>query len=140
MTLAPSITGTIAQSMMTTLETAIDAGTAAVIEIYSGTFPADADASGAGLTLLARLVGSATFGTVSGSGNNAIITAAAIASATAVATGTATTVRILTQTAGTVCFQGSVGTTTTDLILNTVAITTGSTVSITSCVLTLPRE
>lgn len=140
MTLAPSITGTIAQSMMTTLETAIDAGTAAVIEIYSGTFPADADASGAGLTLLARLVASATFGTVSGSGNNAIITAAAIASATAVATGTATTVRILTQTAGTVCFQGSVGTTTTDLILNTVAITTGSTVSITSCVLTLPRE
>lgn len=140
MTAAPSITSAAAQSMMTALETAIDAGTAAVVEIYSGTFPADADASGAGLTLLARLVASATFGTVSASGNNAIITAAAIANATAVATGTATTVRIITQAAGTVVFQGNVGTAAADLILNTTAVTTGSTVSITSCVLTLPRE
>jgi hypothetical protein len=139
-TAAPSITGTIAQSMMTALEAAIDAGTAAVIEIYSGTTPADADASGAGLTLLARLTCAVTFGTVSGSGTNAIITAAAITGATAVATGTATTVRILTQTGGTVCFQGNVATTAADLILNTVAVTTGSTVNITSCVLTLPRE
>lgn len=140
MTAAPSITGTAAQAMMTALEAQIDAGTAAVIEIYSGTFPADADASGAGLTLLARLVASATFGTVSGSGTTAIITAAAIASATAVATGTATTVRILTQSGGTVVFQGNVATSLADLILNTTAVTTGSTVSITSCVLTLPRE
>lgn len=135
-----SVTGTVAQSMMTALEAAIDAGTAAVIEIYSGTFPSDADASGAGLTLLASLTCSGTFGTVSGSGNNAIITAAAITNATAVATGTATTFRIKTQTGGTVCAQGNVATSAADLILNTTSITTGSTVSITSAVLTLPRE
>src|ERR1700761_8062268 len=100
-----SITSTNAQSMMNALETAIDAGTAAVIEIYSGTMPTDADATEAG-TLLASMTWSGTFGTVSASGNNAIITANAITSATAGATGTASHFRIKTQTGGTVCAQG----------------------------------
>jgi hypothetical protein len=37
----------------------------------------------------------------------------------------------LTQNAGTACLQGTVGTASADLILNTVSITSGSTVSIT---------
>lgn len=134
-----SITSANAQSMMTALETAIDAGTAAVIEIFSGSVPADADATEAG-TLLATLTCSATFGTVTASGTTAIITAGTITSATAGATGTAAHFRILTQVGGTVCAQGSVGTVSADMVLNTTSITSGSTVSITSCVLTLPRE
>lgn len=123
----------------TGLREAIDAGTAAVIEIYSGTAPADADAAITG-TLLATVTCSAVaFSTVAGSGNNAVATFAAITSGTAVATGTASHFRIKTQTGGTVIAQGTVGTATSDLILNTVAITTGSTVSVTSATITLPE-
>lgn len=123
----------------TGLSTAIDAGTAAVIEIFSGSVPADADAANAG-TLLARLTCSATaFSSVAAVGNNAVATFAAIASGAAVATGTATFFRILTQAGGTVIGQGAVGTSAAELILNTVAITTGSTVSITSATITLPE-
>lgn len=135
------LTNTVVVGMLgdTGLREAIDAGTAAVIEIFSGSVPADADATNAG-TLLARLTCSATaFSSVAGSGNNAVATFAAIASGAAVATGTATFFRILTQAGGTVIAQGAVGTSAAELILNTVAITTGSTVSITSATITLPE-
>jgi hypothetical protein len=130
-----TLTLTAVQANLTALETSIDAGTAAVIEIYSGTEPANADASGAGLTLLASLTCSATFGSVGGSGTTGTITAGTITSATAVATGTASTFRIKTQTGGTVIAQGDVGTSSASLILNTVSITSGSTVAITSAVI-----
>lgn len=133
------ITNTVAQSLATALETAIDAGTAAVIEIYNGTAPVDADATESN-TLLASLTCSGTFGTVSGSGNNGRITAGSITSDTSAdATGTATHFRIKTQTGGTVVAQGTVGTTSADLILNTVSITAGSTVSITSATIDVPE-
>lgn len=123
----------------TGLQTQFNAGTAAVIEIFSGSVPADADATNAG-TLLARLVCSKpVFTSVAASGNNALATFAAIASGAAVATGAATFFRILTQAGGSVLAQGAVGTSSAELILNTVAITTGSTVSITSATITLPE-
>lgn len=123
----------------TGLQTQLNAGTAAVIEIFSGSVPADADATNAG-TLLARLVCSKpVFTSVAASGNNALATFAAIASGAAVATGTATFFRILTQAGGSVLAQGAVGTSSAELILNTVAISTGSTVSITSATITLPE-
>lgn len=136
----PAITIAAAQSMMTALETAIDAGTAAVINIYSGTVPTDADTALGAQVLLAQLVCSATFGTVGTSGNNARITAGSIANdSSADATGTASFFRILTQSAGTVVVQGTVGTSAADLVLNTTAITLGSTVSITAATLDLPK-
>lgn len=123
----------------TGLSTAIDAGTAAVIRILTGAAPVDADAAETG-TLLASLTCSAVaFSAVAANGNNGRATFAAITSATAAATGTATYFRILTQTAGTVIAQGDVGTAAASLILNTTAITSGSTVSITSATIDLPE-
>lgn len=133
------VTNTVAQSMLTALETAADAGTAAVIRILSGTVPADADAAETG-TLLASLTCSGTMGTVGASGNNARLTFGTItADSSADNTGTATYFRLLTQTGGTVIAQGTVGTASADLILNTTAITSGSTVSITSATIDLPE-
>lgn len=118
-----------------------DAGTAAVIEIYSGSVPADADASGAGLTKLATLTMSATaFGGAADDTPGAIATADTItADSSADATGTASCFRVLTQTGGTVLCQGTCGTSSADMILNTVSITSGSTVSCSSFTILLPE-
>jgi hypothetical protein len=114
-------------------------GASPLIKIYSGTFPATADASGAGLTLLATLTCSATPfpAAAQNSGVSAVATFNAITSATAAATGTATTFR-LTTSGGTVIGQGSVGAGSGDLNLNTTSITSGSTVAITSATITQP--
>jgi hypothetical protein len=134
------ISNAVAQILATALEGQIDAGTAAVIEIYAGAVPADCDATPSSPTLLASLTCSATFGSVAGSGNNGRITAAAITSDTSAdATGTAAYFRIKTQTGGTAVAQGLVGTTATSLILNTTAITAGSTVAITSATIDVPE-
>lgn len=139
------ITNAAAQGMLGgtagTLAASIDAGTAAVINIYSGTAPLDADAALSGNTLLAQLTCTATaFSGYSDANPGGRATFAAItADSSADATGTATFFRILTQNAGTVVCQGTVGTATSDLILNTTSITAGSTVSITSATITLPE-
>jgi hypothetical protein len=127
-----------AQDMLDALTAKFDTGTAAVINIYSGTAPADVDTALSGNTLLAQLTMSGTSATDLAPG--ARITAAAItADSSADATGTATFFRVLTQNAGTPHAQGTVGTATSDLILNTTSITAGSTVSITSMTITLPE-
>jgi hypothetical protein len=135
------VTNAVAQAMANAITTAIDAGTAAVINIYSGTAPADADAALSGNTLLAQLTMNGTsFGAATDLNPGARITANAItADPSADATGTATFFRILTQNAGTVCTQGTVGTASADMILNTVAITSGSTVSVTAATITQPE-
>lgn len=135
------VTNAVAQAMLNAFTTAADAGTAAVIEIYSGSVPADADASGAGLTLLASLTMSGTsFGAAADINPGARITANSItADSSADATGTASCFRIKTQTGGTVVCQGTVGTSSADYILNTVSITSGSTVSCTSATISLPE-
>jgi hypothetical protein len=135
------ITQAAAQNLLTQLETDLNAGTAAVINIYSGTAPADADAALSGNTLLAQLTCNASIFTSKTDGNpGAVGTFAAITSdSSADATGTATFFRILTQNAGTVVCQGTVGTSGSDLNLNTTSITAGSTVSITSATITVPE-
>ena len=127
--------------MLTDLGVGMDAGTAAVINIYDGTVPADADTALGAQVLLAQLTCSATaFASVADDTPGAIATFAAITSdSSANATGTASFFRILTQSGGTVIAQGTVGTATSDLILNTVSITSGSTVSITSATILLPE-
>lgn len=135
------VTNAIAIVALDAIVDALDAGTAAVIELYAGTVPADADASGAGLTLLASLTMSATaFGAAADDTPGAIATAAAITSDTSAdATGTATCFRVKTQTGGTVCMQGTVGTASADWLLNTVSITSGSTVACTAFTALLPE-
>lgn len=119
----------------------LDAGTAAVWNIYSGTPPADVDAALSGNTLLAQLTMNATsYGAAADLAPGARVTANAItADSSADATGTATFYRQLTQNAGTPVTQGTVNTATADLILNTTAITAGSQVSVTSSTITMPE-
>ena len=137
------LTNTVVSGMLnsTGLAEAIDAGTAAVIEIYSGSVPANADASIGAATLLASLACSATaFSGFSDTGTAARATFGSItADSSADATGTASFFRIKTQTGGTVIAQGTVGTSSADLILNTTSITAGSTVSISAGTIDLPE-
>jgi hypothetical protein len=135
------ITNAEAISMLTDLGVGMDAGTAAVIQIRDSTVPADADTALGAQVLLAELTCNATaFTSVTDDTPGAIATFAAITSdASANATGTATFFRILTQNGGTTICQGTVGTSSADLILNTVSITSGSTVSISAATILLPE-
>lgn len=128
------VTNAVAQAMLTAIKTAIDAGTAAIIEIYDGTQPTDADTAVGAQTKLATLTMNATaFGAVSDDTPGAIMTAAAITGdSSADATGTASWFRLLTQSGGTTILDGSVGTSNADLVFNTVSFTMGSQVDITS--------
>ena len=136
-----SITQAVAKAMMDTFDTQVDAGTAAVINIYDGTPPANANAALSSNNLLAQLTCSTTAFGAATTADPSVVTANAITSdSSADSTGTASFFRILTQNAGTVCAQGSVGTSAADMILNTTAITSGSTVSITAATVSLPAS
>src|SRR5262252_6662121 len=91
------------------------------IQIRSGTQPANANAAASG-TLLVTLTFSAT----------AFAPANATGSANAVATGTASWFRAFKSDGTTAVFDGSVGTATADLILSSVALTTGGNVAVSS--------
>ena len=135
------ITNAVAKAMLDAFTTANDAGTAAVINIYSGTVPSDADTALGAQVLLAQLTMSGTsFPAATDLAPGARITANSItADSSADATGTAAFFRVLTQGGGTVVAQGTAGTSSADLVLNTTSITAGSTVSITSFTITLPE-
>jgi len=111
----------------------IDAGTAGFLRIYDGTRAANADTAVGVQTLLAELTMNATSFPAASSG---AMTANAITDdSSANATGTASWFRI-TDSAGAAVVDGDVGTSGSDLNLNTTAITSGVAVSITSLVLT----
>lgn len=139
----PHITQTVAQSLLTAFETAANAGTAAVINIYdsASAVPADADTANGSDTLLAQLTCSASiFTTKTDGAPGAVGTFDTITDdSSANATGTADYFRILTQSGGTVVFQGTVATSSADMIINTTSITSGSTVSISSATITVPE-
>ena len=110
-------------------------GGSAKIKIYSGTPPANANASLSGNTLLATLTCNATFAP---SASGGVLTGNSISNdPSAVAAGTATFFRLETS-GGTVTTQGTVGTSLADLILNTTAITVGAIVGVTALVWTEP--
>jgi hypothetical protein len=135
-----SVTSVVAQGMLNGTGLAESIGASPKIVIYGGTPPTNADTALSSNTVLATLTCAVTpISGFSDTGTAARATYAAIASASAVATGTGTFFRQLDSAGTTAKFQGSVGTTATDLILNTAAITTGSTVSITSATVDLPK-
>jgi hypothetical protein len=141
MALGFSITPAVAKAMMDTFDAQVDAGTAAIIRIYDGTPPANAAASLSSNNTLATLTCSATAFGAATTADPSVVTAAAISSDTSAdSTGTASFFRILTQDAGTVVAQGTAGVGTFDLALNTVAFTSGSTVSITAATVSLPAS
>ena len=120
-------------NMLDELTALIDAGTAGKLKIYDGTRATNADTAVGAQTLLAELIMNATSFPAASSG---AMTANAITDdSSANATGTASWFRIE-SSAGAAVADGDVGTSGSDLNLNTVAITSGVTVSISSLVLT----
>jgi hypothetical protein len=117
-------------NMLDEVTALVDAGTAGLLRIYDGTQPAT---GGTATTLLAEL----TFTDPSFPAASAgVLTASAITDdSSANATGTATWFRVV-DSAAVFVFDGTVGTSGTDLILDSVSITAGQTVSVTSFVIT----
>lgn len=103
----------------------------ALLRIYSGTRPATA---GTATTLLAELTCNATF---AGAASGGVLTLNAITQdSSANATGTATWFRIVKSDGTTFVLDGDVGTSGSDLNLNTTSIVSGGPVAVTSFVLT----
>jgi len=100
------------------------------LRIYNGTQPATADTAISGQTLLAEL----RFNTTAfGSASNGVATANALtADSSADNTGTASWFRALKSDGTSTVFDGSVGTSAADLVLNSVLISAGASVSVTS--------
>jgi hypothetical protein len=108
------------------------AGTSALLRIYDGSRPAT---GGAATTLLAELTCDGTAFAAAATG--AVLTLEAIvADSSANATATATWFRIVKSDGTTHVMDGDVGTSGSDLNLNSVAITTGAEVSVTSFTIT----
>jgi len=100
------------------------------IQIRSGTQPANANTAASGTLLVTLTFAATAFAPAGATGGQA--TANAIGSANAVASGTASWFRALKSDGTTAVFDGSVGTSAADLILSTVALTSGGSVSVSS--------
>jgi hypothetical protein len=107
------------------------AGNSGKLRIYNGTRPAT---GGTATTLLAELTCNATFAPAASGG---VLTLNAITQdASADATGTATWFRLVKSDGTTHVMDGDVGTSGSDLNLNSTSITSGATVSVTSFTIT----
>ena len=107
-----------------------EVGASGLLRIYDGSRPAS---GGAATTLLAELTCNATFAP---SASGGVLTLNAITTdSTANATGTATWFRITTS-GGTWMIDGNVGTSGSDLNLNTTSIVSGAAVSVTAFTIT----
>ncbi len=106
-------------------------GGSALLRVYSGTRPATA---GTATTLLAELTCNPTFAPAASGG---VLTLNAITQdSSANATGTATWFRIVKSDGTTFVLDGDVGTSGSDLNLNTTSLVAGGPVAVTSFVLT----
>jgi hypothetical protein len=105
----------------------------ATLKIYTGTQPASGDTAATG-TLLVDITLAGFNPSASGS---ATLNTSMPVQGTAVASGTTGWARL---TDGTNNFDGSVGTSATDFIINTTAITTGGTVTLTGCTINQPAS
>lgn len=121
------------QARLAAIVTAI--GSAGLLKIYTGTQPANPDTAITSQTLLSTHTCGTPFAPASSSAHPSVLTANAIGSATAGNTGTAAWFRI-TQSGGTAVVDGSAGTSSADLILNSTSFTSGQTVSISALTVT----
>jgi hypothetical protein len=100
------------------------------LRIYDGSQPATANTA---ITTQVKLAELTFNSTAFGAASNGVSTANAItADTSADATGTATWFRAVKSDGTTAVFDGSVGTSSADLVLNSVAISSGAQVSVTS--------
>lgn len=109
-------------------------GSSGLLKIYSLTQPTSPGTALGAQVLLATLPLSATFAAGASAG---VLTASAITTANAVATGTANWYS-LQKSDSTRIIEGSVGTATSDLVLNTTSIVSGGPVAVTSFTYTAP--
>ena len=137
--MALGFTAVLQRNRLDEITAIIDAGAGAGrLRIYDGSRPANADAAITG-TLLAELTFSVT-SFPAATGTPGSMTANAISDdASADATGTATHFRIVDDSTG-VVMDGDVGTSGSDLNLNSVAIASGIRVSVSSFVLTAGNQ
>lgn len=131
--MAISLTTAVRNAMLDAVTTAT--GSAALLRIYDGTPPANANTALAGNTLLAELVCASPFAPGASSG---VLTASAITQdSSANATGTASFFRVYASNGTTVIGQGTVSTSGADCNLNTVSLVSGGPVQVTSFVWTM---
>lgn len=115
----------------------VDTGGAGTIKIYTGSQPATADTALGAQTLLVTITLSAT---AFGSASNGVATLAGTPlSGTAVASGTAAWFRMA-NGSGTTIMDGTVGTSSSDIIVNTTTIASGNTVTVSSGTVTMPAH
>lgn len=114
----------------------VDQADGGSLRIYSGTQATNADTAVGAQTLLAELpLGTPAFGAASAG----VATANAITDdSSANATGTASWFRVVTS-GGAALWDGSVGTSNADLVLDSVSIVSGGTVSVTSFTFTISK-
>ena len=118
-------------TMLDAIAAAVNAGAGAgLLRIYDGTRPST---GGSATTLLAELT--FTDPCAAGAASGILTFSAITADASANASGTATWCRVVDST-GTFVFDGNVGTSAADFILNTTTITAGQQVSCSSATLT----
>lgn len=124
MALNPKYSDTMVNAEANAVGDALNTG---YIRIYDGTQAVNADTAVGAQVLLAELrFGADAFGAAAAG----VITAAAITDdSSANATGTATWARILASNGTTVWFDGSAGTGTVNVVLNTASIASGAVVS-----------
>lgn len=132
--MALKLSTTVRNAMLDAITTA--AGASALLRIYSGTRPADPSASITG-TLLGTLTCGSTFAAAASGG---VLTLNAITSDSAAdATATATHFRLWKSDGTTAVIDGDVGTSGSDLNLNTTSIVTGGPIAVTSFTITAPN-
>jgi hypothetical protein len=107
------------------------------LRIYSGTQPTDADTAIGAQTLLAELRFNAT--SAPGAANGVLTFNAFTADSSANATGTAAWFRALQSNGTSAVFDGTVGTGTHDLVINSTAIQSGAAVSVSSFTFTISQ-
>lgn len=115
----------------------VDQADGGALRIYAGSQPANADTAVSGQTLLAELtLGSPAFGAALGG----VATANAITGdSSANATGTAAWFRVVTS-GGAALWDGAVGTSGSDLNLNSTSIQSGAAVDVTSFTFTINKS
>lgn len=114
----------------------LDAGSPpGLLKIFTGSAPATPETADSGTLLFSTTLGNPAFGTFVGG----VGTANAITAGTAAATGTAGYARLY-NAAATCVLQLTVGTSSADLVLNTLSFISGEPVSITSATFTMPSS
>jgi len=140
MALATRISNAAAKAACDAIVDLCDVGGAGKLRIYDGTQPTDADtAIGAQVKLAELTLGNPAFGAAADANPGGRATANAVtADTSADATGTATWFRVV-NFSGVTLWDGSVGTSGADMNLNSVSITLGANVSISSWTFTVPE-